>query len=155
MNAKKFIAATGAIAGTATALLTAGSAAAYPETSTFGTQQQLDDAGGTVVTGWTISELRPSSDTIPFPVQGTLWEATATVDAVHGTVAPIISDFNARDDAGTNYRALATVATPQGVNPAALPAGASESGKVYFDVVGPTPDSVVYNNGVEDLLIWE
>lgn len=155
MNAKKFIAASGAVAGTATALFTAASAAAYPETSTFGTQQQLDDAGGAVVAAWTVSELRPSSDAVAFPVQGTLWEATATVDAVRGTVTPVVPNFNARDDEGTNYRALATVATPLGVNPAPLAEGATETGKVYFDVVGPTPDEVVYSNGVEDLLIWE
>ncbi|MDZ7886511.1 MAG: MPT63 family protein [Mycobacterium sp.] len=155
MNAKKYIVATGAVAGTAAALFTAASAAAYPETSTFGTQQQLNDAGGAVVAAWTVSELRPSSDAVAFPVQGTLWEATATVDALRGTVTPIVSNFNARDDDGTNYRALATVATPQGVNPSPLAEGTTETGKVYFDVVGPTPDDVVYSNGVEDLLIWE
>ena len=32
--------------------------------------------------------------------------------------------------------------------------GGSSTGKVYFDVVGSTPNSVVYNNGFEDILGW-
>jgi hypothetical protein len=27
-------------------------------------------------------------------------------------------------------------------------------GKIYFDVVGDAPNSVVYNDGVRDLLAW-
>jgi hypothetical protein len=50
---------------------------------------------------------------------------------------------------------LANVATPQGVNPAALGQGQRSTGKLYFDVVGAAPNSVVYNNGVQDLLIWQ
>jgi Domain of unknown function (DUF1942) len=30
------------------------------------------------VQGWTITDLKPSSDSIPYAPQGTLWEATAT-----------------------------------------------------------------------------
>ena len=39
----------------------------------------------------------------------------------------------------------------------ALPCGAaggSSSGKIYFDVVGDVPNSVVYNDGVQDLMVW-
>jgi len=32
--------------------------------------------------------------------------------------------------------------------------GGSSTGKVYFDVVGSTPNSVVSNNGFEDILGW-
>jgi hypothetical protein len=28
-------------------------------------------------------------------------------------------------------------------------------GKIYFDVIGEAPARVVYNDGVQDLLIWE
>jgi Domain of unknown function (DUF1942) len=153
MHVKNIVTAT--IATTALAVVTAASAAAYPNADKYGTQLQLNDLGGTVVTGWTINDLHPSSDTVPVPVSGTLWEATATVDAVRGPVTPVISDFNARTSTGTTYRALAQAATPQGVNPAPLQPGASETGKIYFDVNGPTPDSVVYNNGAQDLLIWK
>jgi Domain of unknown function (DUF1942) len=36
------------------------------------------DAGGAVVQGWTVNDLRPSSDVIAYPVRGRLWEAPAT-----------------------------------------------------------------------------
>ena len=35
-----------------------------------------------------------------------------------------------------------------------MPPGGSSTGKLYFDVVGDVPNSVVYNDGVRDLLAW-
>ena len=99
--------------------------------------------------------LKPSSDTIPYQVRGTLWEATATDKAVAGSATPIVSNFNARAADGENYRALFQVATPQGVNPATIAQGQETSGKIYFDVTGPTPDTVVYNAGGRDVLVWD
>ena len=32
--------------------------------------------------------------------------------------------------------------------------GGTSAGKLYFDVVGDVPNSVVYNDGVQDLLVW-
>ena len=32
--------------------------------------------------------------------------------------------------------------------------GGAVPGKLYFDVVGDVPNSVVYNDGVQDLLTW-
>ena len=109
---------------------------------------------GPVVQAWTISGLKPSSDVIPWHVRGALWEATATNTAVAGTVQPIVSDLNARARNGDTYRTLFLVATPQGVNPAALAQGQQTSGKIYFDVTGAQPDSVVYNDGARDLAVW-
>jgi Domain of unknown function (DUF1942) len=43
------------------------------------------------------------SDTLLY---GTLWEATATVEAVPGTVTPLIPNLNARADNGRNYQPL-------------------------------------------------
>src|SRR6185369_6090494 len=86
--------------------------------------------------------------------RGTLWEATATDEAIQGSVTPIVSNLNARAANGDNYRVLFQVATPQGVNPATLAQGQKTTGKVYFDVTGATPDSVVYNAGGRDLLLW-
>ena len=63
-------------------------------TTTIGSQNKLVD--GDVVQGWTISDLRPSSDAIPYPVAGTLWEATATDEAIQGWATPIVSNLNAR-----------------------------------------------------------
>ena len=84
------------------------------------------------------------------PVSGTLYEATATVQAVEGTATPVVTDFNARTATGASYHAV-----PAGVSPAPLQAGASNTGKIYFDVTGPAPESVVYSNGGQDLLIWK
>lgn len=109
---------------------------------------------GDVVQAWTVSDLKPSSDAIPYPVAGTLWEATATDHAVRGTVTPIVSNLNARARSGQTYRVLFGVATPQGVNPSTLPQGQKTTGKVYFDVTGDAPDSVLYNAGGPDLVVW-
>lgn len=139
-----------AAAGLVTAPLAA--AEATVETQTLGNQGKLVD--GAVIQGWTISDLKPSSDAIPYPVSGTLWEATATDEAIQGSVTPIVSNLNARAADGQTYRVLFGVATPQGVNPSTLSQGQETSGKVYFDVTGATPDSVVYNAGGQDLLVW-
>jgi hypothetical protein len=125
-------------------------AADDPSTTTIGSQAKLVD--GNVVQGWTITGLRTSSD--PYPVAGTLWEATATDEAIQGGATPIVSNLNARARSGQTYRALFGVATPQGVNPSTLAQGEKTTGKVYFDVTGDTPDSVVYNAGGEDVLVW-
>ncbi|MEU0495041.1 DUF1942 domain-containing protein [Mycobacterium sp. NPDC006124] len=121
-------------------------------TTTFGNEGRLTN--GDVVQGWTISNLKPSTDVIPHPVTGTLWEATATDQAIEGNVTPIVSNLNARAKSGETYRVLFGAATPQGVNPATIAQGEKTSGKVYFDVTGDVPDSVVYNAVGQDLLVW-
>lgn len=123
-------------------------------TSTAWLGQQAKLVNGDVVQGWTISGLKPSTDVIPHHVQGTLWEATATDQAIQGSVIPIVSNLNARARNGDTYRVLFGVATPQGVNPATLEQGESTSGKIYFDVVGQNPDSVFYSNADDELALW-
>lgn len=156
MKFTKTLAATAAVAaaGSIGFVIGAPTAAADATTQTLGTQGKLVDGAGNVAQGWTISNLKPSSDVIPHPVYGTLWEATATDEAVQGGVTPIVSNLNARARSGDTYRVLFGAATPQGINPATLAEGEKTSGKVYFDVTGDTPDSVVYNAGGQDLLIW-
>ena len=122
------------------------------QTQTLGTQGKLVD--GAVIQGWTVTNLQPSSDAIPHQVNGTLWEATATDHAIQGSVTPIVSNLNARAADGQTYRALFGVASAQGVNPSTLAPGQETTGKVYFDVTGASPDSVVYNAGGQDLLVW-
>lgn len=143
------LAVAGAIAGVATA-----SAESAPDVTTAEIGEQAKLQNGDVVQGWTITDLKPSSDEIPYEVQGTLWEATATDEAIQGTVIPIVSNLNARSADGENYRVLFQVPTPQGVNPEALAEGEKTTGKVYFDVTGQPPESVVYNDGEKDLVVW-
>lgn len=127
-------------------------AADDPATHTLGSQAQL--VSGEITQGWTITDLKASSDEIPYAVKGALWEATATDEALQGSVTPLVFSLNARAASGQTYRALFHVATPQGVNPATLAQGQKTTGKVYFDIIGDSPTSVVYIAGGQDLLTW-
>jgi Domain of unknown function (DUF1942) len=118
----------------------------------FGKQEVLNN--GASGTAYTVAGLSPSTDSIPYPVSGTLYESTVTVNALWGSVTPVIPMFNARAESGQNYRVLANVLTPDTLSGAALAAGDSSTGKIYFDVVGDVPNSVVYNDGTHDLLGW-
>jgi hypothetical protein len=80
-----------------------------------------------------------------------LYEANVTSDAVVGTVVPQPVNFIARSPGGVDYRVLPTVSTLMG---GPLGQGASTSGKLYFDVVGENPDSIIYNDNFQDLLGW-
>jgi Domain of unknown function (DUF1942) len=141
-----------AAAGTVGIVAAPTSSAEDATTTTIGSQAKLVD--GNVVQGWTVTDLRPSSDVIPYAVAGTLWEATASDEAIQGAATPIVSNLNARARSGQNYRVLFGVATPQGVNPATLGQGEKTTGKVYFDVTGDAPDAVVYSTGGNDVLAW-
>ena len=79
-----------------------------------------------------VDGLNPSSDAVPH--SGQLYEAGVTAEGG----MPVMSMFNARAESGANYRVI----------------GGSIPGKLYFDVVGDVPNSVVYNDGVQDLLTW-
>lgn len=128
---------------------------AYPTTGKLGSELTMTDSVGQVELGWTVSDLKSSTDTVPgYPVAGQLWEATATVKAIRGTVTPAISQFNARTDGGVNYRVLWQVADTNTISGATIPQGAQSTGKIYFDVTGPAPSIVAMNNGMEDLLVW-
>jgi uncharacterized protein DUF1942 len=81
---------------------------------------------------YTVDGLNPSSD--PVPHVGQLYEAGVTAEGG----APMVPMFNARAESGANYRVI----------------GGTIPGKLYFDVVGDVPNSVVYNDGVQDLLTW-
>ena len=101
------------IAALGIAMAPMAAADSYPTTASFGATQELVDASGAVVTGWTVGELEPSDDVLPgYQPVGTLYEADATVTAVKGTVTPIIANFNARAANGETYRAIFTVPTP-------------------------------------------
>jgi Domain of unknown function (DUF1942) len=146
-----------AIVGMATIAVTGAPIAksAYPTTGKLGSELTMTDSVGQVELGWTVTDLKSSADTIPaYPVAGKLWEATATVRAIRGTVTPAISQFNARTAGGVDYRVLWQAAGPNTISGATIPQGAQSSGKIYFDVTGPSPTIVAMNNGMEDLLVW-
>jgi hypothetical protein len=81
---------------------------------------------------YTVHGLNPSSDAVFH--NGQLYEANVTFE---GGI-PIAPMFNARAESGANYRVI----------------GGGLPGKLYFDVVGDIPNSVVYNDGGQDLLGW-
>jgi hypothetical protein len=115
----------------------------------YGIQETLNDCcTGAPMIGYTVYGLTPSS--APVPHNGTLYAATVKVEGLGGWATPLIPLFNARAQSGANYRVIANA--PDG--PPVAPPGGSTTGKLYFDVVGDTPNSVVYNDGSQDLLVW-
>lgn len=136
-------------------LVAAPNAAAGNRDVTFGQSRELVDANGTVVTSLTVTGLKQSNDRVDnVQLAGKLYEATATIKAVKGTVTPAIPFFNARSANNENYRVLFQAFTTQGVNPSNILQGGEATGKIYFDVTGPAPTKVAYDNGVEDLVVW-
>ena len=141
----------------AAGIIGAPAASADPQTAHFGAWQKITDmnGGAATIVAWGISDLRPSSDTLPdYPVVGKLWEANAGFKAIQGTGTPIIPNLNARTADGQNYQVIWQAATPQGISGATLQQGDSSRGKLYFDVTGANPTTVAYYNGAQDLLLW-
>lgn len=134
------------------------STASYPVVGKLGSELTMTDTVGQVVLGWTVGDLKPSTDVVPasFPysVKGTLWEATATVKAIEGSVTPAISQFNAVAPDQAAYRVLWEVPFSTNISGGTIPQGAQSTGKIHFDVTGPSPNTVTMNNGMEDLMIW-
>jgi hypothetical protein len=146
----------GAAGIAAAALLTAATAVAAPPTmGGFGTSEQLVD--GALITNYTVSNLQPANITIPgYTPQGRLYQADITAQANSGTVTPVVADFNARaGKRGQQYRVIDTVPVPNGLSPAPILQGGQSTGKLYFDVTGAPPTEVVYNDGVQDVLVWD
>ncbi|WP_165606013.1 MPT63 family protein, partial [Mycolicibacterium mucogenicum] len=124
-----------------------------PTTVAFGADGKLVD--GNTVAEWQISNLKPSTDVLSQHLNGTLWEATAEYTAERGNSQPFVPNLNARTAAGENYRVLWGAATPQGINPAGLAEGQESKGKIYFDVTGAAPTSVVYTDGDREVIKWQ
>lgn len=151
MNIKRLVTEVGiATVAVGIAAGTVATASAADDIQKFGVRETLNDWGtGGAMIGYVVSDLQPSSDAVPH--NGELYEATLTADAPPGGV-PIIGMFNARAEDSSLYPVIANA--PGGVSGAWLPPGASTTGKLYFDVTGPAPNSVVYNDGVRDLIAW-
>jgi hypothetical protein len=119
----------------------------------FGSHQQLAD--GPSVQEWTVTDLKKSADPAPgYPLAGQLWEATASVKAVSGTVTPIIPNFHAFTVDGRSYQVLWQLASPQGIPGATLAQGQTSTGKLYFDATGADPVAVTYDGGPGHPLMW-
>ena len=143
-----------AVAASAVIALTGAPLATSATVQPFGTRQVLADPGGMMAAAYTVTGLAPSSDTIPYRVMGRLYEATVTVEAERGTVMPVIPPFQARSASGQVYPELSGVPTALGLSPMSLAQGQRNSGKLYFDVTGETPNSVAYTNGMMDMMLW-
>lgn len=129
--------------------------AVSPMVGKLGSTLQATDTVGQVGYSWRVADLKPSSDTMPgYPVAGKVWESTATVTAIRGSVTPAISQFNAVAPDRASYRVLWQVAAPNAISGATIPQGQQATGKIYFDVTGAQPTTVTMNNGMEDLMVW-
>ncbi|MGD1281950.1 MPT63 family protein [Mycobacterium seoulense] len=152
-TAVKTAAAAGGIAVASLFAATPASAAPPPNIQGFGTSEQLVD--GPLITNYTVSNLQPSNVTIPgYTPKGTLYQADITARSDGGVVTPMVNDFIARGPNGQNYRVIDKVGVPNGLNPAPIPQGSESTGTLYFDVTGAPPNGVVYNEGMQDILIW-
>jgi len=133
MKIRKLVSRVGiAAVAVVTAAGTAVPASAANNIKPFGVPESLKDVYGNPMITYTVQALRPSSDAVFH--NGRLYEAAVTNE---GGV-PLAALFNARAESGQNYRII----------------GGGIPGKIYFDVVGDTPNSVVYNDGVQDLMVW-
>ena len=127
--------------------------AAPPNIQGFGTSESLID--GPMVTAYTVSNLQPSTIAIPgYTPKGTLYQADVAATSDGGTVTPMVRDFSARGPNGQTYKLIDKVEVPNGFNPAPIPQGSESRGTLYFDVTGAPPNGVVYNDGLQDILIW-
>lgn len=142
----------GAVAATAlmfsVGTVSAGPASAVDNIKPFGQQMRILDWAGEPSIGYTVKDLMPSSD--PMPHRGQLYEATLTVDTFGAEVDPMIHRFNARAENSTLFPLLQSPGLGGRLGP-----GGSATGTLYFDAVGPdVPFSVVYNDGMRDILAW-
>ena len=150
-TAKTAIGAAGIAAVSVFAAATASAVA--PNIQGFGTSESLID--GPMVTSYTVSNLQPSSLSIPgYTPKGTLYQADITARSDGGVVTPMVRDFSARGPNGQIYQLIDNAAVPNGLNPAAIPQGSESRGTLYFDATGAPPNGVVYNDGLQDILIW-
>jgi hypothetical protein len=127
----------GAAGIAAVGVFTAATATASPIIQGLGTSETLVD--GPLITDYTVSNLQPTNVMIPgYTPKGQLWQA----------------NFNARTNDNLTYRVISTSPTPDALSPAPITQGGQANGKVYFDVTGAQPTNVVYNDGVQDVLVW-
>jgi hypothetical protein len=131
----------------------AAASAAPPNIQGFGSSEPLIE--GPLVTNYTVSNLQPSNVAIPgYTPKGTLYQADVTARSDGGLVTPMVNNFIARGPNGQNYRVIDKVQAPGSLNPAPIPQGSESTGTLYFDATGAPPNGVVYNDGMQDILMW-
>jgi hypothetical protein len=144
----------GAVAATALTLgfgtITAPPASATDNIKIFGEQMRINYRPAVPMIGYTVTNFGPS--TAPVGHAGTLYEATLTVQAFGSAVNPNIERFLTRAESGIGNPVILNA--PGGIGGGQLPPGGSTNGKLYFDVFGDAPNSVVYNDGTRDILAW-
>ena len=144
----------GAVAATAIAFgfgaVNAAPASATDNIKIFGEQMRINYRPAVPMIGYTVTNFMPSS--APVGHNGTLYEATLTVQAFGSGVDPNIARFLTRAENGIGNPVI--VNAPGGIGGGQLQPGGSTTGKLYFDVFGEAPNSVVYNDGTRDILAW-
>ena len=144
----------GAVAATALTLgigtITAAPASATDNIKIFGEQMRINYRPAVPMIGYTVTNFGPS--TAPVGHAGTLYEATLTVQAFGSAVNPNIERYLTRAESGIGNPVILNA--PGGIGGGQLPPGGSTNGKLYFDVFGDAPNSVVYNDGTRDILAW-
>jgi hypothetical protein len=101
----------GAAGIAAVSLAAAGTASAAPDIQGFGASEPLID--GPMVTNYMVSNLQPSTITIPgFTPKGTLYQADVTARSDGGIVTPQVRDFSARGPNGQTYKLIDNVEVP-------------------------------------------
>lgn len=148
MNIRKLAATIGIAFGVGA--LAAAPAWAVDNIKPFGDQIRVVDTAGNTLIGYTVTDFGPSSD--PVDHAGQLYAATLTVQAYGIPANPMISQFGARAQSGEGYRVIADA--PGGISGAQVPADSSSTGKLYFDVTGDVPNSVVYSDFLRDVFAW-
>jgi hypothetical protein len=113
------------------------SASAADNIKIYGEEETLNGPNSQPYIGYTVYPMRPSND--PVPHNGQLYAAKLMINPYGGSADPVISRFGARAQSGVYYPSIG---------------GASNMNKLYFDVVGDVPNSVVWNDGVRDILVW-
>lgn len=113
------------------------SASAADNIKIFGEEETLNGFNSQPYIGYTVFGLNPSDD--PVPHNGDLYSAKLLINGYGLNTDPQIGRFGARAESGIFYPAIS---------------GASNGNKLYFDVTGPVPNSVVWNDGIRDILAW-
>jgi hypothetical protein len=144
----------GAVAATAVAVsiaaATAAPASATDNIKPFGDQARVKDYTGAWLIGYTVTDFGPSSDAVGH--NGQLFAATLTVQTYGSEMNPQIARFGARAENGDFYPVLANA--PGGFGGGPIGPDGRVTGRLYFDVVGAQPNSVVYNDGIRDIIAW-